>query len=72
MLMVLRYGVTNIKSADGRLAALDQLPVRVLGAVINGVPTTKAFSSYDSYAYLDDYALVGSDAPQPLLPRQKR
>ena len=71
MLIVLRHGTTNRKAADGRLAAIDQLPVRIIGAVLNGVPTTKAFTSYDAYSYLGDYALVGRDAPQPLLPKPK-
>jgi Mrp family chromosome partitioning ATPase len=70
MLMVLRYGTTQRKAADGRLTAVDQLPVRIIGAVLNGVPTTKSFGMYDAYAYLDDYALVGEGAPQPMLPRR--
>ena len=70
MLMVLRHGTTNRKAADARLAALDPLPVRIIGAILNGVPATKAFASYDdAYSYLGDYALVGGDAPQPLLPK---
>jgi len=71
MLMVLRHGTTSRKAADGRLTAIDQLPIRVIGAILNGVPTTKAFASYDSYSYLTDYALIGGDAPQPLLPKPK-
>ena len=72
MLMVLRHGTTNRKAADVRLAALDPLPVRIIGAILNGVPTTKAFTSYDdAYLYLGDYALVGADAPQLLLPKPK-
>ncbi len=71
MLMVLRHGVTNRKAVDGRLAAIDQLPVRIIGAVLNGVPSTKAFASYDAYSYFDGYALVGGDALQPLLPKPK-
>lgn len=71
MLMVLRHGTTNRKAADARLGAIDQLPVRIIGAILNGVPTSKAFASYDAYSYLGDYALVGGDAPQPLLPRTK-
>lgn len=70
MLMVLRHGTTNRKAADARLAAVDPLPVRIIGAILNGVPATKAFASYDdAYSYLGDYALVGGDAPQPLLPK---
>ena len=72
MLMVLRHGTTDLKAADGRLAAIDQLPVRIIGAILNGVPTTKAFAGYDAYSYLDEYAIAGGDAPQPLLPRPKR
>jgi tyrosine-protein kinase Etk/Wzc len=71
MLMVLRHGVTNRKAVDGRLSVVDQLPVRIIGAVMNGVPPTKAFASYDAYSYLGEYALVGGDAPQPFLPTSK-
>lgn len=71
MLMVLRHGVTNRKAVDGRLAAIDQLPIRIIGAVLNGVPSSKAFASYDAYSYFDEYALVSGDALQPLLPKPK-
>jgi succinoglycan biosynthesis transport protein ExoP len=71
MLMVVRHGVTNRKALDGRLVAIDQLPIRIIGAVLNGVPSTKAFASYDAYSYFDDYALVSGDALQPLLPKPK-
>lgn len=71
ILMVLRHGTTNRKAADGRLAAIDLLPVRIIGAILNGVPTTKAFASYDAYAYLVDNTLESGDAPRALLPTPK-
>ena len=73
MLMVLRHGTTNLKAADSRLAAIDQLPVRIVGAILNGVPTSRAFATYDdTYSYLSDYALTGGDAPQAMLPRSSK
>jgi capsular exopolysaccharide synthesis family protein len=38
ILVVLRQGVSNRKLAAAKLAVVDRLPIRILGAVINGVP----------------------------------
>lgn len=71
MVLVVRHGVTNRTVADGKLDAMDRLPVRQLGAVLNAVPINSAFSQYDSYSYLNEYALVGGDAPTAVLPKPK-
>ena len=38
ILIVLRQGVSDRKLAAAKLAVLDRLPIRILGAVINGIP----------------------------------
>ena len=48
MLLVLRTGQTDRKLADAKLRLADRLPIRVLGAVLNGVP---AEGSYRYYGY---------------------
>jgi Mrp family chromosome partitioning ATPase len=42
MLLVLRAGVTDRQLAEAKLDALDRLPIRMLGAVINDVPAQGA------------------------------
>jgi len=38
ILIVLRQGVSDRKLAAAKLTVLDRLPIRILGAVINGIP----------------------------------
>jgi capsular exopolysaccharide synthesis family protein len=49
LLLVLRTGVTDAQLAEAKLALLDRLPVRVLGALLNDVPRSRAYRYY-SYA----------------------
>jgi capsular exopolysaccharide synthesis family protein len=51
ILVVLRQGISDRKLAAAKLAVVDRLPIRILGAVINGVP---AGGSYRYYG--NDYA----------------
>jgi Mrp family chromosome partitioning ATPase len=53
VLLVLRLGVTDRALTEAKLDVLDRLPVRILGAVLNGVREGSA-SSYYSY-YLPGY-----------------
>jgi tyrosine-protein kinase Etk/Wzc len=55
MLLVLRLGSTNRNLAEGKLDALRGLPIRVLGAVLNGVRSPDIYRRY-SY-YLEGYEL---------------
>jgi capsular exopolysaccharide synthesis family protein len=48
LVMVLRTGATNREFTDAKLDVLDRLPVRILGAVLNGV---REWSIYRYYAY---------------------
>ncbi len=53
MALVLRAGVTDRKMAAAKMAVVDTLPVRVLGAVLNGIKMTGA---YQYYSYYQEYA----------------
>lgn len=52
IVLVLRTGRTDGQIAEAKLALLDRLPVRVLGAVLNDVPPSKL---YRNYTYLTGY-----------------
>ena len=55
ILVVLRQGVSDRKLAAAKLAVLDRLPIRILGAVINGIPAGGLYRYYGT-----DYAQSGS------------
>lgn len=55
ILIVLRQGVSDRKLAAAKLAILDRLPIRILGAVINGIPIGGMYRYYGT-----DYAHGGS------------
>ncbi|HSH46170.1 MAG TPA: polysaccharide biosynthesis tyrosine autokinase [Longimicrobiales bacterium] len=62
MLLVLRTGETDRQMADAKLELLERLPIRLLGAVLNGVPKTR---EYRYYSYLSGYEAhdeIGRDA----------
>ncbi|OLC05693.1 MAG: hypothetical protein AUH42_07070 [Gemmatimonadetes bacterium 13_1_40CM_70_11] len=46
MLLVLRTGVSDRAIAEAKVAVLQRLPIRVLGAVLNDVPPGTAYSYY--------------------------
>lgn len=52
LVMVLRTGVTDRELAETRLADLQRLPIRVLGAILNDV---KPEGTYRYYSYLPGY-----------------
>lgn len=53
MALVLRAGITDRKMAEAKLAVMATLPVRVLGAILNGIDLSGA---YQYYSYYQDYA----------------
>lgn len=54
MLIVLRPTVSDRKLAAAKLEVLDRLPIRVLGAVLNGVPSGGMYKYYATdYSYRD-------------------
>jgi len=63
LLLVLRPGVTDRALAEAKLDVLDRLPVRLLGAVLNGVQPGGAYRYY-SY-YLAEYRLPDTDEAPP-------
>ena len=56
LLIVLRAGETDRRMAQAKLKLLDRLPVRVMGAVLNGV---EAKGVYQYYSYI--YGYTASD-----------
>lgn len=61
MLMVLRTGTSDRKMAEAKLALVDRLPVRVMGAVLNDI---RQAGAYRYYSYLYGYSVVDEDVPQ--------
>ena len=53
MALVLRSGVTDRKMAAAKMAVVDTLPVRVMGAILNGI---KLDGVYEYYSYYQGYA----------------
>jgi succinoglycan biosynthesis transport protein ExoP len=51
ILVVLRQGVSDRKLAAAKLTVADRLPIRILGAVINGVPTGGMYRYYGTDYY---------------------
>jgi polysaccharide biosynthesis transport protein len=62
VLVVLRVGTTNREVAEAKLDLFDRLPVRVLGTVLNDVPTHSPYAQY-SY-YMDGYGYEAEVEPE--------
>jgi Mrp family chromosome partitioning ATPase len=58
ILVVLRQGMSDRKLAAAKLAIVDRLPIRFLGAVINCVPAGGMYRYYGT-DYSQDGALAG-------------
>jgi tyrosine-protein kinase Etk/Wzc len=74
MLVVLRTGVTDRAIAEAKVDALQRLPIRVLGAVLNDV---RPGATYSYYAYSLTSSEIGDEDPgggasQVLLPDHSR
>lgn len=61
--LVLRAGITDRRMAAAKMATVDTLPIRVMGAVLNGI---KMSGAYQYYSYYQDYA-AEDEAPAPRL-----
>ncbi len=61
--LVMRAGVTDRKMAEAKMAVVDTLPVRVMGAVLNGIKLT---GSYEYYSYYQEYAAHDEELPARL------
>lgn len=66
LVLVVRTGNTNRAFAGAKLALLDRLPVRLVGAVLNGTP---ASGIYHDYSYLPGYD-AHDEAEDPEEPAQ--
>jgi capsular exopolysaccharide synthesis family protein len=55
LLLVVRAGTTDRALAMAKLELLDRLPIRLLGAVMNGTPTDSGIYRY--YSYLPGYGV---------------
>jgi succinoglycan biosynthesis transport protein ExoP len=67
VLLVLRAGITDRKLAEAKLRMVDRLPIRIIGAVLNGVRTTGAYRYY-SYRYDEAPSSSGlARIPAPLV-----
>lgn len=53
LLLVFRTGNTNRAFAQAKLKLVDRLPIRLLGSVLNGIPSNQKMYKY--YSYLPDY-----------------
>jgi capsular exopolysaccharide synthesis family protein len=60
LLLVVRTGATDRQLAGAKLEVLDRLPIRILGAVVNGVKDWSGYQ-YHSY-YLPGYQSVAEPA----------
>jgi capsular exopolysaccharide synthesis family protein len=60
MAIVLRTAATDLKLAKAKLEALDQLPVVVIGAILNEVDADA--SEYQYFAYDPDYTVIDEPA----------
>ena len=60
ILVVLRQGMSDRKLASAKLAIVDRLPIRFLGAVINGVPAGGMYRYYGT-----DYSQDGGVTAPP-------
>ena len=66
--LVLRTGQTNIGHARARLAALERLPVRILGVILNAFVQRRGRGYYSYYEYIDGYGAIDEPAdPEALL-----
>ncbi|MEO5588780.1 MAG: hypothetical protein ABIS03_04270, partial [Gemmatimonadaceae bacterium] len=61
LLLVVRIGKTRKRVAAAKVALVDQLPVRIFGAVLNGVKLKGEFDAYGYAAY--NYDVPVEDEP---------
>ena len=53
-MLVVRAGETNREFTEAKLQIIDQLPIRLVGAVLNDIRTS--MNEYSYYAYSSGYA----------------
>lgn len=66
MLLVLRSGTTNRELAESKMELVERLPIRVLGAVLNGVPQSRQYGyGYYAYSYVPGYEAEDEEGMEP-------
>jgi len=73
LLLVLRTGSSDRGLLEAKLESLDYLPIRLLGAVLNGVSTDGAYRyyrHYQYYSYMPGYEAYDEDAGAGSLKRR--
>ena len=66
--LVLRTGQTNMGRARAMLVALERLPVRMLGVILNAFVQKRGERYYAYYEYIDGYGAVDEpESPEALL-----
>ncbi len=68
LLMVVRVGETEREFTEAKLQVLDQLPVRVVGAILNDVRTSMREYRYYSYSYGYGSSDEDGTAQEPAVP----
>ncbi|HEY4099477.1 MAG TPA: polysaccharide biosynthesis tyrosine autokinase [Gemmatimonadales bacterium] len=66
LVLVLRAGATERDLAEAKLQIVDQLPIRLIGAVLNDVRSTMNDYKYYSYSY--GYGATDEPTERPSLP----
>jgi polysaccharide biosynthesis transport protein len=62
LITVVRTGVTSLETAKTKMKLVRKLPIRVLGAIINDLGASNA---YTEYSYLADYGIADEVALPP-------
>jgi Mrp family chromosome partitioning ATPase len=65
-MIVLRTAVTDRKLAQAKLEMLDQLPVRIVGTVLNDI---RGESHYRYYSYASGYGVPDEEMEDDVPPR---
>ena len=60
--LVLRTGQTDLRYAQAKLGALERLPIRILGIILNACVPGRAQGYYAYSDYIDGYGAV--DEPE--------
>lgn len=71
MIFVLRNGITDREFAEAKLTALDRLPIRLLGAVLNDVSSNGVYRYYSylpGYGTSDETGTAGEPLPVAMHP----
>ena len=61
ILLVLRTGLTDREMAEAKLDVIDRLPIRIVGAVLNGIRGGGVYKYYSYYLPGYEYEPEGKD-----------